>query len=562
MFSKEAAEASAAANSLQAAAAALMVTAQALSLHSCDGQALTNTLWALATLGQRPPVAWLDRVLQHTQAAAARGFLSAQGVSVTLWALAALAVVPQASCLSALLSAAQQHMRHMTPQGCSNVLWALAVLERPPSKEWLAGFWVASRTLLPQMTSQGLVNCLWAAARLKVQPPQEWVGDVAGLLLQRGISSLTRQGLSNTTWALSRISITCRTAQELLQSCLEEAALVLQEQHMQQLQQHEQQQHEQQQHQEAEQQQQEAVSRDSSSGSSGGGFNIYELSGLLHAVCCLRQREQQQHHTDAAGITSSSSSSSFDTAAAVEGADLLGQLTVLLQEVSTPLLPTAGATELSIMLWSQVAMPVGHLCTSSTSSSSSGAHAPAPDSSSPSSSSSTATTTSRPSQLVIPRKWMLAWFAATKSAFSAASSRDLATWVWGLAKKGGVFRPQQQWMAGWQVASFRQLGRASSQVGHFLSPITCYVVMLCCEWDIFVLEGRLLQVDTFTAKRYSLHWINWVRPRHTHTHKETCKRHGTQDHPPKKVFFCFFLFLFFFVLVKAHRHGNCRTHRV
>jgi hypothetical protein len=34
----------------------------------------------------------------------------------------------------------------------------------------------------------------------------------------------------------------------------------------------------------------------------------------------------------------------------------------------------------------------------------------------------------------------------------------------------------------------------------------------------------LLQVDTFTAKRYSLHWINWVRPRHTH--KETCKRHG------------------------------------
>ena len=54
------------------------------------------------------------------------------------------------------------------------------------------------------------------------------------------------------------------------------------------------------------------------------------------------------------------------------------------------------------------------------------------------------------------------------------------------------------------------------------------------------LEGRLLQVDTFTAKRYSLHWINWVRPRHTH--KETCKRHGTQDQPPKKIFFCFFSF--------------------
>jgi hypothetical protein len=31
-----------------------------------------------------------------------------------------------------------------------------------------------------------------------------------------------------------------------------------------------------------------------------------------------------------------------------------------------------------------------------------------------------------------------------------------------------------------------------------------------------VVEGRLLQVDTFTVKRHSLHWINWVRPRHTH----------------------------------------------
>jgi hypothetical protein len=35
----------------------------------------------------------------------------------------------------------------------------------------------------------------------------------------------------------------------------------------------------------------------------------------------------------------------------------------------------------------------------------------------------------------------------------------------------------------------------------------------------YFMEGRLLQVDTFTAKRYSLHWINWVRSRHTHTRK-------------------------------------------
>lgn len=428
-----------------------MSTAQSLPLVSCDGQALANTLWSLATLGQRPPVDWLNRVLQHAEAAAARGFLSAQGVSMTLWALAALAVVPQASCLSALLAAAQQHFRHLTPQGFSNILWALAVLERPPSKDWLAGFWPACRTLLPQMTSQGLVNCMWAAARLGLQPPQEWVGDVAGLLLERRVGSLTKQGLSNLVWALSKISFTCRLAQELLRCCLQQALLVLQEQLV-------------------EQQSMAAIaaaeaaavdtingddsSRDNNSSdvvTSSSGFDIFQLSGLLHAVCCLRLREaahnqqpqQQMQHVDspATGNTGSSSSSALSSLsdAAAEGTFLLDQLTVLVQEVSTPLLPSATVTELSIMLWSQVAMPAGN------SSSSSG-------------------TASQSGSLQIPRMWMGAWFAATRSSFSAASSRDLAFWMWCLAKTR-VYRPYEDWLASWQVASYRQLGRASSQVG-------------------------------------------------------------------------------------------------
>jgi len=444
MFSRTAAEGSAAANSIQAAAAALLCTAQTLPLSSCDGQALANTLWALATLGQRPPLPWLNRVLQHAEAAAVRGFLSAQGVAMTLWALAALAVVPQASCLTALLTAAQQHLRHFTTQGCSNVLWALAVLERPPSKEWLAGFWPQCRTLLPQMTSQGLVNCLWSAARLGLQPPQEWVGDVAGLLLERGVGSLTSQGISNMVWSLSKVSITCKQAQELLQACQQHAVLMLQQQWQ-----------AQQEQQQAEQQLGESSSSSSSSGVdassswSGVGFNIHELSGLLNAVCQLKVREaaqQQQQQQQQQQLDPSSSSSSSSIATAADG-DLLGQLTLLLQEVSVPLLPTAGPTELSIMLWSQVAMATSSTATNLT----------------PSSSSSSSS--SKPSGLVIPRKWMAAWFAATRSSFSAASSRDLAMWMWCLAKKGAAFKPNPQWLASWQVASYRQLGRASSQVG-------------------------------------------------------------------------------------------------
>lgn len=480
-FSKSAAEGSAAANSLQAAAAALLFTAQALPLSSCDGQALANTLWSLATLGQRPPLPWLNRVLQHAEAAAARGFLSAQGLSMTFWALAALAVVPQSSCLAALLSATQQHLRHLTAQGFSNILWALAVLERPPSKDWLAGFWPACRTLLPQMTSQGLVNCLWAAARLGLQPPQEWVGDVAALLLNRGVSSLTRQGLSNTIWALSKISITCRHAHQLLQSCLLHAATGLQQQWRQQL--------------AAEQEQEQVVaagqegspaaaaggdaeetttvdSVSNSSSSSVDGFNIYELSGLLHAVCQLRMREPAACDLASASANSSmdgggpSSDASSASASNACSADLLTELTGLIQEVSTPLLPTASPTELSIMLWSQVAMPV-----SAGNSPAAVAAAAAPAAAMPAQHvlqqgmpAAAGPTQQHNSILVIPRKWLSAWFAATRSSFSGASSRDLACWMWCLAKKGLSFKPHEQWLASWQVASYRQMGAASSQV--------------------------------------------------------------------------------------------------
>jgi hypothetical protein len=261
---------------------------------------------------------------------------------------------------------------------------------------------------------------------------------------------LTKQGLSNLVWALSKISITCRVAQELLRCCLQQALLVLQEQQL-----------EQQSKAAAAAAVESSSNVDSSSSDmmvSSSGFDIFQLSGLLHAVCCLRlrdaahhqqpQQQMQQLEFPAAGNTVSSSSGSSSGSAlsslsdaAAEGTLLLDQLTVLVQDVSTPLLPSATVTELSIMLWSQVAMPVGTTTSSSSTASQSGS-------------------------LQIPRTWMGAWFAATRSSFSAASSRDLAFWMWCLARTR-VFRPYEDWMASWQVASYRQLGRTSSQVGCF-----------------------------------------------------------------------------------------------
>jgi hypothetical protein len=461
-FSKSAAEGSAAANSLQAAAGALLHCCQCQeseSLRAWDGQSVSNVLWALATLGQRPSAAWLNKLLQHLERHAVTDMTS-QGVSVTLWALAALGVVPHATCTAALLSAAAQHMQtaSFTPQAASNTIWALAVLEQAPSKTWLAAFWRRSRALLPMMNSQSLVNCLWAVARLEVQPPQEWVVDAAELLLQKGVRELSSQGLSNVMWAMARIANRGRQGQEVLELALQQAVLLLSQQ---------------------QQQQQEEGADSAAAAATAPVFNIYELSGLMHTVSLLRAKEvqlqqQQLQQLAAAAVGSNSSSGSGsrpssplrgsssssgrsrspsptrlqftaaaasssidagDSAAAAEPADLLSQLAELLQSASLPLLPSAAAAELSILLWSQVSMSAGQ-----TSGQTSG------------------------QTLLTPRPWMEAWLAASKRCFSfgSPSSRDLAQWLWCLAKRG--VRPSGQWLASFQVASFRQMTAASSQV--------------------------------------------------------------------------------------------------
>jgi hypothetical protein len=441
-FSKHAAEGSAAANSIHTAASAVLAAAQETHLASCDGQALANTLWALATLGQRPPLSYLKRLLLHAEAAASRGFLNPQGIAMSLWGLAALGVVPQASCMAALQAAAQQQLPAMTPQGLSSTLWALAVLERPPSKAWLAAFWPACRALLPHMTSQGLVSCLWASARLRLQPPQEWLGDVAALMLRdEGLSSLTGQGLSNVIWAMSRISISCRAGYQLLSASLQQAVQRLEQQQSQQQQQ---------------QQQQHGGGADDAPAAV---LNIFELSGLMYAVCQLQQRQRQQcGASSAALLDSNSSSAGGDAAASSSGFDMsaavLMQLTQLLQHATLPLLPTAAPSELAILLWSQVTMPAPAAAAAGAAALGAGnalQHQP----SGPAPAAASAV-------LHIPKAWLDAWYDGSSSAINAASSRDLSNWLWCLAQRG--LKPPSDWLASWQVASFRQMGRASSQV--------------------------------------------------------------------------------------------------
>jgi hypothetical protein len=278
------------------------------------------------------------------------------------------------------------------------------------------------------------------------------VVDAAELLLQQGVQELSSQGLSNVLWAMARIANRGRQGQEVLELAMQQAVLLLSQQ------------------------------QTAESAAAAPVCNIYELSGLMHTVSLLRAKEvqlqqQQAQQLAAAAVGSNSSSSggsrssspmrtsssrsrspsptrlqfaaaaassSTDAgdsaaAAAAEPVDVLSQLAELLQSASLPLLPSAAAAELSILLWSQVSMSAGQT------------------------SRQTAGQTASQTCLT-PRPWMEAWLAASKRCFSfgSPSSRDLAQWLWCLAKCG--MRPSGQWLASFQVASFRQMTAASSQV--------------------------------------------------------------------------------------------------
>jgi hypothetical protein len=56
-------------------------------------------------------------------------------------------------------------------------------------------------------------------------------------------------------------------------------------------------------------------------------------------------------------------------------------------------------------------------------------------------------------------------------------------------------------------------------------------VLPCGSFNlVFGGGGRLLQVDTFTAERYSPHGMNWEDT----PARKTCSKTGKQDQPPKK----------------------------
>ncbi|KAK9812353.1 hypothetical protein WJX73_004610 [Symbiochloris irregularis] len=171
-------------------------------LHRFEAQAVSNTLWAFATLAYYPDDEVLDRLADH--AATIIHTFRPQATSNTLWAFAKLAYTP---CKALLEAAAQQivcDLSKSVPQDISNTIWAYATLRHHPGQELMKGAAHQAAILMPRFKPQEIANTLWSYATLGHDPGSSLLDSIAGQMSDR-IQHFRPQAVSNSLWAYAKL---------------------------------------------------------------------------------------------------------------------------------------------------------------------------------------------------------------------------------------------------------------------------------------------------------------------------------------------------------------------
>lgn len=197
----------------------VLLGAAAAQLQLAAPQAVANTLWAVATLQNRPHEQWLSLVeercclilqQQQQQQQHSAGF-STKGLHQLLWSMAKLQWVPEQRFLDLFWAASASQLPHMTPHGSSGLLWAAASLEVQPPQDWMQRWFQHTQQQLAggEFGDQDVANALWALVRLSglaVRPGASWLGaalDATGRVLPAAGS----QELAVTLWALAKLGV-------------------------------------------------------------------------------------------------------------------------------------------------------------------------------------------------------------------------------------------------------------------------------------------------------------------------------------------------------------------
>lgn len=171
-------------------------------IRSFRPQATSNTLWAYAKLGVMPPEAFMAAAAQQLHADLFRSV--PQDLSNSLWAFATLRWSPGKVFLNGVATQALNCMARFKPQEVANTLWAYATLghdPRPPLLDAMAAH-VSERIHICR--PQAVSNSLWAYARLKYNPGQEFL-DAATRRAMAVFHQYTPQELGNTLWAVAAL---------------------------------------------------------------------------------------------------------------------------------------------------------------------------------------------------------------------------------------------------------------------------------------------------------------------------------------------------------------------
>ncbi|GBF98380.1 hypothetical protein Rsub_10775 [Raphidocelis subcapitata] len=130
----------------------------------------------------------------------------AQALSNSIWALATLRLAPPRGWLAEWLAAAGGVLRDFTPQGLANSLWALARLGVAPDDAWLASACAAAgRQLAAGQPKAGEVAMLLhALGRLRAEPPHDLPRAAqAAMLAGGGLGRLPYADAANALWGLA-----------------------------------------------------------------------------------------------------------------------------------------------------------------------------------------------------------------------------------------------------------------------------------------------------------------------------------------------------------------------
>ncbi|KAK9819771.1 hypothetical protein WJX72_002182 [[Myrmecia] bisecta] len=171
-------------------------------LHRFEAQAVSNTMWAFATLAYYPEGDLLDQIASH--AISIMPTFRPQATSNTLWAYAKLAYAPSPAMLKASADQLERDLAKSVPQDISNTLWAFATLRHYPGRSLMAGAAAQAIITIQRFKPQEIANTLWAYATLAQDPGPGLLDAMAAQMVDR-IAQFRPQAVSNSLWAYAKL---------------------------------------------------------------------------------------------------------------------------------------------------------------------------------------------------------------------------------------------------------------------------------------------------------------------------------------------------------------------